>query len=425
MSAAYPTLGERQKSEPTFGPSILSKSWHSWRRSASGSAPGLHKRGDNQVYRARVLEVRIHLPPGESPQTFSSVSAARLPRDCWAERLPVWIRTRPAPADPTSIATLHDEAIAQMAIALWLITLAFGPVVGRNPRSLHDRAHGPSLGTDGSNPAFSSRESDELPPWPAIEGEYAETEPPVAPLVHHLLIEPMRTPQTEERRPERFKSHSRRSAGADSAGQFRPADCLRHPGLSARDGRKRRVPCGQLRAQVAFGLRTRHCKTSAPHASGYVTAKMSPISVSRADARRIWLHAQRLDERKPFGAGQGAVQTTIEHLGYVQIDTINVIERCHHHILFSRIPDYRRADLHHIQSVEKSVFEYWTHALAYVPISDFRFYLRQMRQHRRKPVRWNQAVAPKDYRRVVRMVRENGPITIRDIEDGGSSSGTS
>ena len=143
---------------------------------------------------------------------------------------------------------------------------------------------------------------------------------------------------------------------------------------------------------------------------------MSPISVSRADARRIWLHAQRLDERKPFGADQGAVQTTIEHLGYVQIDTINVIERCHHHILFSRIPNYRRADLHHIQSVEKSVFEYWTHALAYLPISDFRFYLRQMRQHRRKPVRWNQAVAPKDYR-VIRTIRENGPITIRDIED--------
>jgi len=144
---------------------------------------------------------------------------------------------------------------------------------------------------------------------------------------------------------------------------------------------------------------------------------MSPISISRADARRIWLHSQRLDKREPFGAGQGAVQTAIEHLGYVQIDTINVIERCHHHILFSRIPNYRRADLHHIQSVEKSVFEYWTHALAYVPISDFRFYLRQMRQHRRKPVRWNQAVAPKDYRRVVRMIRENGPITIRDIED--------
>jgi len=40
--------------------------------SASGSAPGLHKRGDNPVYRARVLEVRIHLPPAESQQTFGS-----------------------------------------------------------------------------------------------------------------------------------------------------------------------------------------------------------------------------------------------------------------------------------------------------------------------------------------------------------------
>src|SRR6516225_4110597 len=46
-----------------------------------------------------------------------------------------------------------------MAIAFTLITLAFGPVVGRNPHSLHDRARGPSIGTDGSNPARSSAES--------------------------------------------------------------------------------------------------------------------------------------------------------------------------------------------------------------------------------------------------------------------------
>jgi uncharacterized protein YcaQ len=30
----------------------------------------------------------------------------------------------------------------------------------------------------------------------------------------------------------------------------------------------------------------------------------------------------------------------------VQIDTINVIERCHHHILYTRIPGYQRAHLH-------------------------------------------------------------------------------
>ena len=40
-----------------------------------------------------------------------------------------------------------------------------------------------------------------------------------------------------------------------------------------------------------------------------------------------------------------------------------------------RIPDYRRADLDRALSVEKSVFEYWTHALAYVPTRDYRFFL--------------------------------------------------
>jgi uncharacterized protein YcaQ len=101
----------------------------------------------------------------------------------------------------------------------------------------------------------------------------------------------------------------------------------------------------------------------------------------------------------------------------VQIDTINVIERCHHHILFSRIPEYRRADLAHAQSAAKSIFEYWTHALAYIPIEDFRFFLPAMLRHRREHFYWNASVDPKDYRRVIRMIRDDGPITIRDIED--------
>ena len=85
--------------------------------------------------------------------------------------------------------------------------------------------------------------------------------------------------------------------------------------------------------------------------------------ISQREARRIWLRAQRLDVQAPFGAGAAAVADAIAHLGYVQIDTINVIERCHHHILYTRIPDYRRADLRQAQSAEKSIFEYWTHAL--------------------------------------------------------------
>ena len=89
-----------------------------------------------------------------------------------------------------------------------------------------------------------------------------------------------------------------------------------------------------------------------------------PKPLSTTDARRLWIRAQRLDAAEPFGAGSAAVRAAVEHLGYVQIDTINVVERCHHHILYTRIPQSRREDLHDAQSVEKSVFEYWTHALA-------------------------------------------------------------
>ena len=115
---------------------------------------------------------------------------------------------------------------------------------------------------------------------------------------------------------------------------------------------------------------------------------VSSHPLSKTEARRIWLHAQRLDTAAPFGDGPQATAAAVAHLGYVQIDTINVIERCHHHILWSRIPEYRRADLRQAQSVDKSVFEYWTHALAYVPTETFRFFLPAMKQHRVTPSRW-------------------------------------
>lgn len=100
----------------------------------------------------------------------------------------------------------------------------------------------------------------------------------------------------------------------------------------------------------------------------------------------------------------------------MQIDTINVIERCHHHILFNRIPAYCRADLRQAQSIDKSVFEYWTHALSYVPAGDLRFFLPAMRAHRRQGHRWFNSVTPADMRKVMRLVRA-GPLTIRDIAD--------
>ncbi|HET7714161.1 MAG TPA: crosslink repair DNA glycosylase YcaQ family protein, partial [Bauldia sp.] len=142
-----------------------------------------------------------------------------------------------------------------------------------------------------------------------------------------------------------------------------------------------------------------------------------PRLLSLPEARRIWLNAQRLDSAAPFGEGPAATRAAIEHLGYVQIDTINVIERCHHHILYTRIPAYRRADLHHAQTVEKSVFEYWTHALSYIPTRDFRFYVAAMLRHRREGHAWFGTVSAADLRKVMTLLRREGPLTIRDIDD--------
>ena len=142
-----------------------------------------------------------------------------------------------------------------------------------------------------------------------------------------------------------------------------------------------------------------------------------PRPLTKAEARRIWLHAQRLDTREPFGDGPQAVAAAVDHLGYVQIDTIHVIERCHHHILHSRIPAYRRADLRQAQSIDKSVFEYWTHALSYVPSKDLRFFLPAMRRHKREGHKWLTSVKPADLRKVLRLIRRDGALTIRDIDD--------
>lgn len=143
----------------------------------------------------------------------------------------------------------------------------------------------------------------------------------------------------------------------------------------------------------------------------------APLVLDPARARQIWIAAQRLDGAAPFGSGPEAVRAAIAHLGYVQIDTINVIERCHHHMLFSRIPAYRRADLVAAQSADKSVFEYWTHALSYVPSADLAFFLPAMQAQRNGVSRWFGSVTPAESRAMLARLRREGPLSMRDIGD--------
>ncbi len=138
--------------------------------------------------------------------------------------------------------------------------------------------------------------------------------------------------------------------------------------------------------------------------------------IDQTQAKNIWIQAQCLNMKNPFGKnGSESVAKAIQHLGYLQIDTINVIERCHHHILYNRIPSYQRKHLTAAQTLDKTVFEYWTHALSYVPTTDFKYFINDMKSVNTAKGSWFGSVSKNDYQKVKKLLQKN-PISIRDIK---------
>ena len=139
------------------------------------------------------------------------------------------------------------------------------------------------------------------------------------------------------------------------------------------------------------------------------------IPISTAQARRIILYAQGLTKSNAFGSGPNAVIKAINQLGYVQLDTISVVERAHHHILWSRIPGYQPEWLEKAQYKHRAIFEYWAHAAAYLPIQDYRFSIPVMDVFRTKQDRWPKT-SKSDMKKVLHRIREEGPLMSRDFE---------
>ncbi|BDS08117.1 hypothetical protein NT6N_31570 [Oceaniferula spumae] len=97
-------------------------------------------------------------------------------------------------------------------------------------------------------------------------------------------------------------------------------------------------------------------------------------SLSIPQARKLVLLSQKVPPVRQAGDATAATRAVIEHLGYIQIDTISVVQRAHHHTLWNRNPRYQATQLDQLLS-DKHVFEYWSHAAAYLPMCDFRFSL--------------------------------------------------
>ncbi|MBN2227115.1 MAG: YcaQ family DNA glycosylase [candidate division Zixibacteria bacterium] len=141
--------------------------------------------------------------------------------------------------------------------------------------------------------------------------------------------------------------------------------------------------------------------------------------ISNQQARRIAIHCQLLDGRIALPKGKEGVAQVIEKLGYVQIDTINVIERAHHHTLYTRREDYTQKMLHDLQAVDRRIFEYWGHALAYLPIKDYRYFLPRMRSFEDPASKWFKSRLEKySYlmKPCLERIRTEGPLGAKDFE---------
>jgi hypothetical protein len=151
------------------------------------------------------------------------------------------------------------------------------------------------------------------------------------------------------------------------------------------------------------------------------------MKLSIEEARCRILAAQGLDtDKSPFGRGKAGALNALEHLSYIQIDTISVVERAHHHIFQSRVSDYELAHLHELIAVDRSAFEYWAHAASYLPMRDFRYSLPRKQKYINGENHWFVPTAEhkKQRKTILDRLRAEGPLQSKDFErPAGSKNG--
>jgi uncharacterized protein YcaQ len=153
-----------------------------------------------------------------------------------------------------------------------------------------------------------------------------------------------------------------------------------------------------------------------------MTRTLETVSVD--EARTLFLGAQGMLDRTDRGVTARAVLQEITRLGFVQLDSINIVERAHHHILYTRMHAYKPATLDTLQR-KGEIFEHWTHDASVLPAAWFPHW-----RHRFGRVAWDawlrSRIGPDPTRTldaVLERVRREGALRARDFEHDGSKSG--
>lgn len=135
---------------------------------------------------------------------------------------------------------------------------------------------------------------------------------------------------------------------------------------------------------------------------------------SADDVKSHFLQAQGLLNSKGFGAGKTGTLEAINHLGYIQLDTLAVVARAHHHTLYTRATNYKEEHLSALVA-ERSVFEYWSHAASFLPMNDYRFSLLRKQRYRDGHQHWFSS-EKRLLKFVLDRIKAEGPLQARDFE---------
>ncbi len=133
-------------------------------------------------------------------------------------------------------------------------------------------------------------------------------------------------------------------------------------------------------------------------------------------ARNLMLHTLGLAQNRRRQAGKGDLLGVIRQINFLQMDTISVVARAHHHILYSRLGPYHTAWLKELHD-EGKLFEYFAHAMCLLPIEDFPIYWPEMLRRRREGYfgTWG-----KEYREqlaeMLQYIRKQGAVKSSDFK---------
>jgi uncharacterized protein len=153
-------------------------------------------------------------------------------------------------------------------------------------------------------------------------------------------------------------------------------------------------------------------------------------TLSADEARRVALGAQGFGAPPPKSVDARAIKATVDRLGALQIDSVNVLVRAQYLPLLARLGPYRREildDLAYGRS-RRALFEYWGHEASLLPLDSYPlFRWRMERATRGVGIYGSLARLARDkpalIARIEQEVRERGPLTAGELTDKPRSSG--